>query len=142
MPYDTKAVANYLIDYAEQNGESLSPMKLQKLVYFAHGWHLALTNGEKLINEMIEAWDYGPVIPSLYNEFRKFGRHNITRKARHSSFKGTRLMCEEPSLPDEETGFAKELLKKIWEIYGGYTGIQLSNMTHVEGSPWNLCLLI
>ena len=135
MPYDTKAVANYFIDYAEQNGESLTPMKLQKLIYFAHGWHLALTDGEKLINEMVEAWDYGPVIPSLYNEFREFGRYPITRKAKHSSFRGTKLISEEPYLPDE-ANFAKELLKKIWDVYGGYNGVQLSNVAHENGSPW------
>jgi uncharacterized phage-associated protein len=55
MPFDSKAVANEFLKLAEQDGVKLSPMKLLKLVYFAHGWHLAL-KGEPLLNERVEAW--------------------------------------------------------------------------------------
>src|SRR5947209_3400405 len=80
MPYDAKAIANYFLDLAEAEAKSLTPMKLQKLVYYAHGWHLALT-GRPLLDEEIQAWSFGPVIRSLYNEFREFGAEPITRRA-------------------------------------------------------------
>src|SRR5277367_2017193 len=80
MPYDSKAVANYFLDRADQSGKKLDPMQLLKLVYFAHGWYLA-DSGAPLIDEMVEAWRYGPVIPSLYHEFKAFGKNPITRKA-------------------------------------------------------------
>jgi uncharacterized phage-associated protein len=63
--YDPKAIANYFIARAAADGKRLTPLQLIKLVYIAHGWYLGLT-GEPLINEPPEAWQYGPVIPSLY----------------------------------------------------------------------------
>jgi uncharacterized phage-associated protein len=61
MPYPAAAIANEFIKVAKRNGVLLTPMKLQKLVYFAHGWYLALL-GKPLINEPVEAWKFGPVI--------------------------------------------------------------------------------
>ena len=58
-PYSAKAVANYFLARAKESGETLSPMKLQKLIYFAHGWHLAVFDAP-LLDEEVQAWDYGP----------------------------------------------------------------------------------
>ena len=57
VPYNAIAVANYFIDKAKADGVPLTHMKLQKLIYFAHGWHLALY-GEPLIDEEIQAWEF------------------------------------------------------------------------------------
>lgn len=79
MP-SSKSLANFLIDLAQAEGQTLDPMKLQKLVYYAHGWYAGYT-GERLINEEVEAWPYGPVIPSLYDEFKRYGSGKIASKA-------------------------------------------------------------
>ena len=79
-PCSSKAVANYFLDIAERDGKTLNPMKLQKLVYIAHGWHLAIRR-RPLIRESVEAWKYGPVIADLYHEFKKFGNMPITERA-------------------------------------------------------------
>lgn len=128
------AIANYFIELAKNDDNLVSPMKLQKLVYFAHGWCLALAN-KPLINEKVEAWQYGPVVGSLYREFKKYGNEGITSpvvELKHlGDFKFANVI---PTVEDEDT---KKLLNKIWEIYGGYTGWQLSNATHLEGTPWS-----
>nr|WP_256351506.1 type II toxin-antitoxin system antitoxin SocA domain-containing protein [Pseudomonas gingeri] len=54
-------------------------MKQQKLVYYSHGWHAGYTD-QPLINEAVETWQYGPVIPSLYHEFKRFGSGEIVKK--------------------------------------------------------------
>ena len=72
MPYDPKAIANYFLDLARAQEKALTPLKIQKLVYFANGWHLAI-KGVPLINEQVEAWRFGPVIPSLYTHFERMG---------------------------------------------------------------------
>lgn len=140
MPYDAAAIANHFLDLADRYSNPVSPMKLQKLVYIAHGWHLAFTD-RPLIKEAVEAWDYGPVIPSLYQEFKHYGNGAITSKAARVHGSGMRfflLMQGIDDYPDHnENVYAKKLLNKVWEIYGNYTAIQLSNLTHRSNSPWD-----
>src|SRR5258708_10309168 len=60
-PYPAEAVANYFLEKSWEEGKSVDPLKIQKLVYFANGWHLGLY-GSPLIDEEVRAWTYGPVI--------------------------------------------------------------------------------
>ena len=129
MLYSPKSIANYVLDLAKARGEPISPMKLQKLVYYAHGWYAGHT-GTPLINEAVEAWQYGPVIPSLYHEFKEFGADQISGKARH--FDGIAL-CEVAPPTDAAL---RQFLDNIWSSYGQFTGLRLSEMTHAIGSPW------
>ena len=131
-----EAVANYFIEQARQSGcGNLTQMKLQKLAYFAHGWHLGLKD-EELFSEPIQAWTCGPVIYSLYREFKEFGNARIDRKARDLEVVEGELREIEPELhhPDE---WLTRFLARIWSVYGSYTPIQLSNMTHEPGTPWD-----
>ncbi len=136
-------VANFFIDRAREAGDDITQMKLQKLVYFAHGWYLALTNGQPLINEQVEAWRHGPVIRSLYREFREFGNKPIDRRAlkydvRHDD--GIKFSVSEPSISDLDESqrlTLSKFLNRIWEVYRGFSAVQLSIMTHSPGSPWH-----
>ncbi|NQS97029.1 MAG: SocA family protein [candidate division Zixibacteria bacterium] len=131
MTYEAKAVANYFLDLAWSKKEEISPMKMQKLIYYAHGWHLAIYD-KPLLNELIEAWRYGPVIPSVYHEFKEFGNEQITKYA--TDFDIENFSFNPPHLPEDAKIIP--LLKKIWEIYGKFKAIKLSNMTHQPGTPW------
>jgi len=132
-PYSALAVANYFLDLAKAKGIGLDPMKLQKLIYFAHGWHLALYDGAPLIDEQIQAWDYGPVVSSVYHEFKKFGARPIDQLGTDFDLAKDEIVTPRIALHDKQT---IALLDKIWEVYGRYTGVQLSNLTHETGSPW------
>jgi len=116
-------VARFFIESGARDGQAVTPMKLMKLVYIAHCWSLALLD-KPLISEPIRAWKYGPVIESLYHGFKRFGNSPIP-------------LAEAESLPeldcDENTLM---LLEKVWEKYGGLSGIHLSSLTHLPGSPW------
>lgn len=130
MLYSPKSIANYFLELAAANGQSISPMKLQKLVYYAHGWFAGHT-GRPLIDEAVEAWQYGPVIPSLYHEFKRFGAGNITTKA--TDWEGLEL--KEVAAPTDES--LRKFLENVWKSYGQYTGIRLSEMTHAPDGPWD-----
>jgi uncharacterized phage-associated protein len=140
MPYPAAAIANEFIKLARESHRPLSPMKLQKLVYFAHGWYLAFT-GEPLINEPVEAWQFGPVIPSLYHTLKNYGSKEIADPLTDDVF---HLFADdevhEYSIDDgynpEENALAKEIIKRIWEVYGGLSAVQLSNLTHDQDAPW------
>ena len=128
MPFSVDQVAN---EFLNDRLDEISPMKLQKLVYYAHAFSLAILD-RPLIEDRIEAWKYGPVVPTLYNEFSEFGDRNIDRLA---SDIDDDLNVVEPQLPATATA-EKKLIRQIWDTFGGYTAIQLSNMTHEENEPW------
>jgi len=132
MIYSPKAIANYFLELAAAQGEAISPMKLQKLVYYAHGWYAGHT-GQPLINEAVEAWPYGPVIPSLYHEFKRYGSAPIRSKA--TDFDTVNFEFSEVQPPADES--LKKFLANVWVSYGRFTPIALSTMTHAEGSPWD-----
>jgi uncharacterized phage-associated protein len=102
-------------------------MKIQKLVYLAHGWNLAL-HGSPLIKQDVEAWPYGPVIRSLYDQFKKYRASPITEKA------------YAPEGTEPLDGNAKRLVEAVWSKYRPYSAIQLSMFTHEPGYAWDLTI--
>lgn len=117
-------VANEILKIAKRKGLSLTPMQLVKLTYIAHGWALAVLDRD-LFGDRIEAWKYGPVIPTLYHSTKQFGRSAIPHA----------LIDEDdpsPLAPD-----VNAFLEDVVEKYGHLSGYALSNLTHREGSPWH-----
>lgn len=135
MSYSVEAVANRFLDLAFAAGSTdVTPMKLQKLVYNAHGWYLGVL-GEPLINDEFEAWQFGPVVGDLYREFQKFGDSPIDEKAKRLT--GDMKMFE-PSLDDfANPKNAKDCIQAVWDKYKDLSGGQLSTLSHVKGGPWD-----
>lgn len=95
--------------------ESPSPMKLQKLCYYAQGY--ALAEGNELFPEDFQAWQHGPVVYDLYDKYREYKWKQITEEVQES----------EPDILD--------YIRDVVSAYGRYDGAALSTMTHRE-SPW------
>ncbi|MEL7483909.1 MAG: type II toxin-antitoxin system antitoxin SocA domain-containing protein [Planctomycetota bacterium] len=132
---DIKALANTFLEEAQRrNMNDLSPMKLQKLVYFAHGWQLALT-GKPLVDEDVQAWRFGPVIYPLYRAFKRWGDQPIAEPAFDLSFEDGTFTKHTPLL--EQHDEVRGLVRRVLDVYGRFNAIQLSNMTHDKGSPWD-----
>lgn len=111
-------IANYFIWLANETGSFISNLKLQKLVYYAQAWHLAI-HGDSLFSEDFEAWIHGPVIPSLYQKYKSFGWQPILEDAN-------------PKIPENISHF----LDEVAEEYFGCDAYELEQMTHAE-DPWN-----
>lgn len=133
--YDVRAIGNWFLDRAERgDGEQLTAMKLQKLAYVAHGWHLAFQD-KPLVHDAVEAWKWGPVFRSLYREFQVFGSRPIADRA--TAFDGASLEDKVISIRDYENAEEmKQFLEGVWKVYGQYTAGQLSDITHQPGTPW------
>ena len=129
--YSAKHVANYFL--AKYGKHGISPLKIQKLVYLAHGWYMAFYDDPLIDDEYAEAWEYGPVFPSLYHEFKHFGRSPITELATEIDSEFNEAT---PRIPREDKK-TRGLLDKTWEVYGNFTGMQLSRICHKPGSPWS-----
>ncbi len=121
-PYKALTVANFFVVQSLNSQMELTPMKVIKLTYIAHGWYLALFN-KPLISDVVSAWQYGPVIPSLYQAFKSYGKRQID-----SVFPTS----ENEIISEQDENF----LKKIWNDYGVLSGLQLSTITHMKDTPW------
>ena len=130
-------IANYFIKKSLETGREVTPMKLIQLVYVSHGWFIGIT-WKELINEAVQAWKFGPVIPSVYNKFKIFGDQPITfiddndTQGWDTELNATVGLSDLSNIPE----WIKEFLDKIWDSYGKFNGIQLSEMTHNPTTPW------
>ena len=133
LPYSASDIANFMIACSFIEKIPLSPMKLIKLVYIAYGWGLVFLN-QKLFNEDIEAWQYGPVIPSIYHEFKRFGKEAIDEMSISMNEMTGDLSVNRVNLKDGDEVY--KLLNLVWRFYRNYSSVELSDLTHQEGSPW------
>ena len=133
-PYTPQHIANFFLYRAEQEGiKDITPMKLIKLVYIAYAWYLALYN-KPLFDECIEPWQHGPVVPSIYHEFKKFRANPITEFANNFDLENQTTQYPIIDNKDEES---LSVLKSVWDCYKNHSGAQLRNITHVEDSAWS-----
>ncbi|MEO0985244.1 MAG: type II toxin-antitoxin system antitoxin SocA domain-containing protein [Cyanobacteria bacterium J06639_14] len=114
-------VAKYFLSLVDEDaGDLISNLKLQKLVYYAQGFHLAI-HDEPLFPESIEAWTHGPVVPELYHAYKEYGSGVIPHP--------------EDIDFDIYTQTQQELLDDVYAVYGQFSAWKLRNMTHEE-EPW------
>lgn len=139
VPNLSTAIANEFLKKPGALGQ-LTQMQLQKLTYIAHGWNLAL-NENRLVTDELEAWDYGPVFPLLYDHAKYFGKSPVTRLitpnddnkvAFFVSDASERAAPYEARLTDSEA----EILSRVWDRYKSYSAFTLSDLTHKPGTPW------
>jgi uncharacterized phage-associated protein len=122
-------VAKYFLYRAITDGDLVSNLKMQKLVYYAYAWTLAKTN-KKLFQESIQAWPNGPVVKSLYDELKAYGASPISEDYLNIS--------SDIELENLKAKFQPEVLKVLDEVYEAYIGksaFELVVMTHGE-LPW------
>jgi uncharacterized phage-associated protein len=130
------AIANEFLRRAGDGG--LTQMQLQKLVYFAHGWSLALRN-QPLTSDELQAWNYGPVYPDLYDHTKYFGKGPITRQITPDDDEAVRFFTRSGRADPYKatlTADEKSLLDAVWSRYGRLSGVRLSALTHQPGTPW------
>lgn len=128
MCYEAETIANAFLKIAEEDGYSLTPMKLQKLLYFAQGHSLSLLD-KSLIRDDCQCWPYGPVYPHVYTALRCYGSNMIEAPIVDKS------KCERFDLRqinDKDFSF----LRSIWKRYRRFDAFYLSELTHVPNGPW------
>lgn len=132
-------VANYLIEMAKKDNSEIRLLKLMKEVYIAHGFSLALT-GDSLLDprfDRVEAWKYGPVIPSVYHSFKQFRQNPISEKTVAVVYDENQMIqFYEPTLENET---AREIVQMVWQRYKHMSDSELVALTHREGTPWQAC---
>ncbi|MBR5126389.1 MAG: SocA family protein [Oscillospiraceae bacterium] len=113
-------LAHNRIAAAEEGAEFISNLKLQKLLYYAQGCALAVTD-EPLFGDEIVAWQHGPVVECVYHAYKNNGSNGIVFE---DDFDFSQFTPEE-----------NELLEEVYDTFGQYSAWKLRNMTHEE-TPW------
>lgn len=111
---DVRNIAQYFL-----SKESMTHKKLEKLCYYTQAWYLA-NHGQPIMPNRFEAWVHGPVSPDLYAQYKGWGWAQIPKHADNSIL---------------FTPVEIDLMDKVYDTYGGYTGDDLENLTHQE-LPW------
>ena len=116
MAYNAIDIAKKIICKTDvEHGDTLSNLKLQKLLYYMQGFHLAFFD-EPFFNESIEAWTYGPVVPVVFKEFKKYKKRSINPDNYHDDL----------VLTDDE----QQMFDMVYSEYNRYSAVALMNMTH------------
>lgn len=123
--HDSRAIANIFVGKSHQADTKLSITQLVKLVYFAHGWTLGYTD-KILISDPVEAWQFGPVVPVVYNTFRPQG-----------------ILISAPAINDRGQPYVTDvndvefdIISNVYTEYSGLSPFELSALTHEENTPW------
>ena len=120
-------VANWFVvkanseNLGNDTSEGISNLKLQKMLYFAQAAHLALGNNTPLFDDEISAWEFGPVVEAVYQNF-KSSKNQPIAKPTDENYK---------NFNDETVGF----LENVWSIFGKFSAAKLVQMSH-EHKPW------
>ena len=126
---NTQTVANTFIMLGYKENILITPMKLQKLVYLLYKRYLQST-GCKLFEEPFCKWKYGPVVPSIYYEFKDFKSAPITKFARNAQNGAEMIDLSRYSQ-------VQEAVYDVWNKYKKYSAAELSALTHKAGSAWS-----
>ena len=114
-------ISDYLVASVDvESGDNITPLKLQKLLYYAQGFHVAMHDGAPLFSESILAWKHGPVVKRVYNHYSDLAYHPIDHKK----------VDVHKYAPED-----RELLDAVYSTYGQFGAWKLEAMTHEE-SPW------
>lgn len=120
-----KSVANEFIERGRKADIPLTPLQIQKLVYYAHAWNLAFFE-RPLIVEEFGTWRYGPVVSPVYHCLSYFGGDPVTDTI--------------PLHPDDDLPYTEDetrVLDAVFAKYARMSGTELSTRTHQPGSPWD-----
>jgi uncharacterized phage-associated protein len=122
MSVSVHAAADYFVHKVDREaGDDMTHFKLQKMLYYAQAWYLAM-HDERLFDNAFEGWVHGPVCREIYDRFRHLGWSPIAVEDAAST-----------TIPFDEEISA--FLDEVWEVYGQYTAAKLEQMTHQE-EPW------
>ncbi|MFC3961836.1 Panacea domain-containing protein [Nocardia jiangsuensis] len=117
--YPAPTIARWFVDWATTEDAGVSNLKLQKLLYYAQGHHLAEYEAP-LFEDPVQAWRSGPVVPAVFREFEGFGAAWVV------------LAEDDPFHWDAVDADTTRFLTKVWNTYGGIAGWKLRNMTQAE----------
>lgn len=137
MPAHSIAIANEFLKIGAKNNYLLTQMQLQKLVYIANGFNLAIYD-RPLTSDPVYAWDYGPIYYELRIALRGCGTSPIKHliKTKDTIWDGFDLAINNDIITDDFSANDMSMIRRVFDVYGKFQAYQLSALTHDQGTPW------
>jgi uncharacterized phage-associated protein len=117
--------ADYFISLGEKAQRPLTPLELQKMLYFLEGLHLALTD-ERLFGESFQAWKNGPALPSVYKRFKNFKADPIVLEQGRANY------------DSKIQPYIVEMIDLVHQVFSKFDAPKLVGLTHLPGTPWDV----
>lgn len=132
-------ICRYIINACHEQGYSVSNLKLQKLLYFAQGYSLAIVD-KPLFNEEFEAWDFGPVVPVAYRNYKIFGANCIPKIQYYYDINYDNDTFLDKIEYDKKyyNDIEQTIMDNIVKTFGRYSANELVKITHSQ-PPWINC---
>lgn len=136
MIYNALSVARYVIDYSNKKDYGISNLKLQKVLYFIQAYFL-IKCGTPCFKEDIEAWDFGPVVPVVYRQYKQYGSNNIPETEKCSLFDS---LDDYQQMSDDEAIFEddKVNIQAVVDEFKDYSATDLVRLTHSQATWSNV----
>lgn len=138
MGYDVLEVCRHVINYSNEKEYGISNFKLQKVLYFIQAYFLIdKTKNAPCFDDKIEAWNFGPVVPTAYHEYKQYGSGDIPTIESYILFdtdniwNTERVKFNDDVITDED----KNRINKVVDKFSGYSATDLVAITHRQ-SPW------
>lgn len=139
MMNNALSIANHFIQLAKDENMDITQLGLMKRVYIAYGFCLAMLNKSVFDDrfDRVEAWRYGPVVPSVYNSFKHYKNRPIEEQTVIMEWceKEQKANYITPKLNDKEV---MDVVGFVWDRYKNLSDSSLVTITHKAGSPWEL----
>lgn len=129
---DINEIADYIILWCNENGVDISPLKLQKLLYYIQSWHLVYFNKQNIWEELPQAWVNGPVYPTIYKRFKHIPRYDMIIPGKV----GISSTLEEKAKSLQLSKDQYDFIDSIFQFYGVMDHDRLVFLTHSE-QPWS-----
>lgn len=132
---DLNVMSEYVVLFCQNMGVSITPLKLQKLLYYVQSWHIAKFERDTLFNSLPEAWVNGPVYRKVYDVYKGtfFKNANIETDLDEESL-SIELKKKQELLALEASQLT--LVNAVLDTYAKLSDERLVLMTHSE-TPWN-----
>ena len=136
MVYNVLDVCRHVINYSNDKDYGISNLKLQKVLYFIQAYFLISTR-ERCFKEKIEAWDFGPVIPEAYREYKQFGSGDIPTISYVIDFNDENIWDSKVRKYKDDTiaSVDKIRIEAVVDKFSDYSATDLVSITHRQ-APW------
>lgn len=137
MIYDVLDICRYTINYSNEKDYGISNLKLQKILYFIQAYFLTSEDGLPCFYDKIEAWDFGPVVPKAYHEYKQYGSGDIPLIESYFVFdeddlwNAKRVKYNNHIIQNKD----KVLIEQVVDKFSKYSATDLVTLTHMQ-SPW------